>query len=111
MSDDEILGLTDELADDPSDDESTLWVVTGEMTRRTGAQRLRAEDLSVNINLFLSQMGDVLNRTPAQLGMFQFVEFEIHAEITGKGTLAILGTGGEIGASGGVKFVFRRRDG
>jgi hypothetical protein len=32
----------------------------------------------------------------------------VYAEITGKGTLAILGTGGEVGATGGLRFVFRR---
>jgi len=49
-----------------------------------------------------------LEKTPEKLGKFQFEEFEVYAEITGKGTLAILGTGGEIGATGGLRFVFRR---
>ena len=53
-------------------------------------------------------MNDVLEKTPPKMGRFQFVEFEIHAEVTAKGKLAILGSGGEAGVTGGLKFVFRR---
>lgn len=89
--------------------ESKVWVVTGEPQARGDRLReLKVEELSVNVNLFLEQMGNVLENTPHKLGKFQFVEFEIHAEITAKGTLAVLGTGGEVGAGGGLKFVFRR---
>ncbi len=34
--------------------------------------------------------------------------FLVHAEVTAKGSLAILGSGGEVGATGGLRFVFRR---
>ena len=90
-------------------DKDTIWVVTGEpVTRGGGLKELQVDDLSVNLNLFLSQMDRVLEKTPEKLGKFKFVEFEVHAEITAKGTLAILGTGGEAGATGGLKFLFRR---
>jgi hypothetical protein len=64
--------------------------------------------VSVNINLFLEPMGNILEKTPQELGKFQFEEFEIYAEVTGKGSLAILGTGGGLGATGGLRFLFRR---
>jgi hypothetical protein len=85
-------------------------VVTGEslVTRGGGLKQLKVEELSVNINLFLEQMGSILEKTPQELGKFQFEEFEVYAEVTGKGSLAILGTGGELGATGGLRFVFRR---
>ncbi len=87
-----------------------IWVVTGEslVTRGGGLKQLKVEELSVNINLFLEQMGSILEKTPQELGKFQFEEFEVYAEVTGKGSLAILGTGGELGATGGLRFVFRR---
>lgn len=72
------------------------------------ATRLKVDDLAENINIFLTQMNLVLEHTPQNLGKFQFVEFEVSAEITAKGSVALLGTGGEVGASGGIKFVFRR---
>jgi hypothetical protein len=90
-------------------DNNTIWIVTGEpVTRGERLRELKVEELSVNMNLFLEQMSNVLDKTPEKLGKFQFAEFEIHAEVTAKGTLAILGSGGEIGAAGGLKFVFRR---
>lgn len=33
---------------------------------------------------------------------------EVLAEVTGKGTFLLFGTGSEIGAAGGLRFVFRR---
>ena len=91
-------------------DKDIIWVVTGEpmATRGGGLRQLKVEELSVNVNLFLEQMGSLLEKTPEKLGKFHFEEFEVYAEVTGKGTLAILGTGGEVGATGGLKFVFRR---
>ena len=91
-------------------DKDSIWVVTAEsaVTRKARASKLRIADLSVNINLFLEQIGGVLEKTPEKLGKFQFAEFELHAEVAAKGTLAVLGAGGEAGATGGLKFVFRR---
>jgi hypothetical protein len=91
-------------------DKGTIWVVTGEsiVTRGGGLKQLKIEELSININLFIEQMGNLLENTPQKLGKFQFEEFEVYAEVTGKGSLAILGTGGEVGATGGLRFVFRR---
>jgi hypothetical protein len=92
-------------------DKDTMWVVTSETiaTRGNGGlKQLKVEELSVNVNLFLEQMGGILEKTPEKLGKFHFDEFEVYAEVTGKGTLTLLGTGGEVGATGGLRFVFRR---
>src|SRR2546428_12929235 len=91
-------------------DKDSIWVVTTEpaATRGGGLKALKVDDLSVNVNLFIEQIGSLLEKTPEKVGRFLFEEFEVHAEVTGKGTLAIFGTGGEIGAAGGLKFVFRR---
>jgi hypothetical protein len=72
------------------------------------AKTLKVEVLADNVNLFIGQMGEILEKTPEKLGKFHFEELEVHAEVTGKGTLALFGTGGELGATGGLRFVFRR---
>jgi hypothetical protein len=72
---------------------------------------LNVDDLTVNINVFLNQMNGMLEKTPEKVGKFQLAEFEVHAEISAKGTLTLLGTGGEAGATGGIKFLFRRPGG
>jgi hypothetical protein len=93
-----------------NDDKNEMLVVTGEAGARSwgSVKKLKVEELSVQINLFLGQMDNILEKTPQEVGKFQFDSFEISAEITAKGSLAILGTGGEAGAKGGIKFVFKR---
>ena len=91
-----------------------MWVVTSDMAEigtRGGAQPLKVAELAVNVNLFIQNMGKVLESTPEKLGNFHFDEFEIHAEISADGTLAILGSGVHAGGSGGLRFVFRRGTG
>lgn len=91
----------------------SIWVVTSESIATRGggsrqAKPLKVEVLAENMNLFIGQFSDILEKTPQKLGNFHFDELEIHAEITGKGTIALLGTGAELGAAGGIRFVFRR---
>ena len=94
-------------------DKDTIWVVTSEPlgTRGGGMKQskpLKVDVLAENVNLFIGQMGTILEKTPEKLGKFHFEELEVHAEVSGKGTLMLFGTGGEIGATGGLRFVFRR---
>lgn len=90
-------------------DQTELLVLTSDAgTRGWGATKLKVHELSAHVNLFLNQMNGILEKAPQTLGQFRFEEFEVQAEITAKGSLALLGTGGEAGATGGVKFVFRR---
>jgi hypothetical protein len=95
---------------DSNQQNDTIIVITSEtgVVRGGIASKLKIEDLAVNVNVFLEQVSNVISKSPTQLGNFQFVEFEVHAEVTAKGMLALLGTGGEAGAKGGLKFVFRR---
>lgn len=98
--------------EDKTASEEELLVITSDPaamgTRGGGPQSLKIDALAVNVNVFIQQMGKVLESTPEKLGKFAFDEFEIHAEITADGTLALLGSGIHAGASGGLRFVFRR---
>ncbi len=97
--------------DKTSKDKDTMWVVTSDtmaMTRGGGPRQLKVQELAVNVNLFIEQMGAVLEQTPETLGKFHFDEFEVHADITAQGTIAVLGSGVQAGATGGLRFVFRR---
>jgi hypothetical protein len=71
---------------------------------------LQAEELAVNINLFLGKLGSVLEETPEKVGDFQLTEISVSAEITGEGKVVLCGVGGEVGISGGLKFVFKRKE-
>lgn len=95
--------------------DNTILVMTSETTVTRGgfggAQPLATEKLAININLFVQQMGKVLESTPETLGKFHFDEFEIHAEINADGTIVVLGSGIHAGVGGGLRFVFRRSSG
>ena len=89
-----------------------IWIATSDTgvpgTRGSSLQPMKVQELAVSVNVFIQQVGRVLESTPDVLGPFHFDEFEIHAEISADGTVALLGSGVRAGASGGLRFVFRR---
>ncbi len=89
---------------------NTLWVATSESVEMRGDQfqELDVDQFAVNVNVFLAQMGTVLQKAPEKMGKFQFVEFEVSAEISAEGQVILMGAGGKVGATGGIKFVFRK---
>lgn len=95
-------------------EKDAIWVVASENMALRGEssfRKLKIEELSVNFNLFLEQIGSLLDKTPEKFGKFHLDEFEVHAEITGKGELVIKGATGELREMGGLRFVFRRSSG
>jgi len=87
-------------------DETAAMRSIGE--KLTGMIEIDASQLAVSINLFLTQMDEVMTKTPETVGKFQLAEVEVSAEITTKGQVVLWGVGGEVGAGGGIKFVFRK---
>ena len=85
-------------------DASDTWRGPGEVERKA----IDARKLSENMKRFLGQIGEMLKETQEYVGQFHFEEFEISAEVSADGSLAILGSGLHAGAKGGLKFVFRR---
>lgn len=89
-----------------------MWVAAADGgipgTRGGGLQQMKVQELAVNVHAFIQQVGKILESAPDTLGAFHFDEFEIHAEISADGTVALLGSGVHAGASGGLRFVFRR---
>lgn len=88
-----------------------MWVATVDDAANRGnvfTTKIEIETLADNMTLFLSQIEKILEKTPDTVQKFQLIEFEVDAQISAKGQLVLLGTGGEIGGSGGLKFVFRK---
>jgi hypothetical protein len=96
------------------DNENKIKFVTvEESTTRADRRRIVEEEfdpteLANNMNRFLENLNVALEQTPNKVGNFEFVELEIYAEVSAKGTFKVLGTGVEAGGNGGLKFVFRR---
>lgn len=79
------------------------------VTRGVGTKSLKVEALTENANLFLAQIGDILDKAPEEVGKFKFTEFIVTAEISAKGVLVLMGTGVETEAKGGLAFKFERK--
>lgn len=68
-----------------------------------------ADTLASNVKEFLENLQTVLSNPPEDVGSFKVDSISITAEISAKGTLNILGTGGELAGKGGITFVFTRK--
>ena len=73
----------------------TILVRTSDtdMTRGFGSKELKIEVLTENVNLFLTQIESILEKTPDEMGRFKFTEFTVSAEISAQGKLMLLGSG------------------
>ncbi len=89
----------------------TIDIITSKPGTRGAASvtKLKLEELSNSLDTFLDQMNKLLANVPNELGDFDFSELEVHADVSSKGSISLLGTGGEVGVAGGLKFVFRRK--
>ena len=86
-----------------------LDVVTRPTNRRFRLSKLDPAQLAATMREFTDKIETVISGIPATNSGFQLSEFEVSAEVNAKGQLALLGTGGELGGSAGMKFVFRRK--
>lgn len=91
----------------------TIWVIVGDSHQwldRNDVNRSPVDIhvLSKSVKNFLQQVENILKETQEYVGQFHFEEFELSAEVSADGSLAILGTGVHAGTKGGLKFVFRR---
>jgi hypothetical protein len=64
--------------------------------------------LEAQLTEFLAKMDRIVQKLPKLVGQFHLDEVELSVEITGKGTVAFLGTGGELGSTGGLRFTLKR---
>ena len=102
-------------------EKKTVWVVSAEpessqplrrgVPVRAGAsvaKALEVEVLKENLTRFLLVLQEMLPAEIADVGDFRLEEVEVNAEITGEGSLMLLGTGARASGLGGIKFVLRR---
>lgn len=93
-------------------DKDTILVNITDTTvlrRRGGPRELEINILAENVNLFLTQVEHILEKSPDEVGKFKFTEFTVSAEVSGEGKLVLAGTGVETGVKGGLTFKFERK--
>jgi hypothetical protein len=71
-------------------------------------QRVSPDRLKTEFTQFVEKMRGVVAAVPADAGGLRVEEIQLTAEIGAKGSVNLLGTGGEISGSGGITVTFRR---
>jgi NTP pyrophosphatase (non-canonical NTP hydrolase) len=81
-----------------------------QQTRKSLTQRVQinAEDLKREIGNLLAVVGDVFDQARNESGL-SLEEVELSIEVSSEGQISILGSGGKIGGSGGIKLSFKRQ--
>ena len=81
-----------------------------QQTHKSLTQRVQVnvEDLKREIGNLLGVVGDVFDQARDETGM-SLEEVELSIEVSSEGQISILGSGGKIGGSGGIKLSFRRQ--
>lgn len=79
--------------------------------RRSRFREPQTDVLSENVNPFLDQMEDILDKTSKEVGKgkFRFTEFTVSAEISTKVALVLMGASVEAEVSRGLTFKFERK--
>lgn len=87
-----------------------LEIITGSSQVRASSQKkkINVDDLAEGVKDFISKIDTIMKNIPESVNSYKLSEFEVSAEVSGKGTLSLLGSGGEVGAKGGIKFVFKK---
>jgi hypothetical protein len=94
--------------------ENAMQVIVPSETMRSITERrprqieMDPDDLSVNLNIFLSQMDDILSEAPDSVGKFRLNELEVTVEISAEGKVVLWGIGGGVGGKGGLSLTFTR---
>ncbi len=78
------------------------------LTRKRAPVELEVDTLAGNMNLFLTQIETLIEKSPDDVGKFKFTEFTVSAEVSADGKLILAGSGIEAGAKGGLTFKFEK---
>jgi hypothetical protein len=70
--------------------------------------RLSADELKARLGDFLSAMKDVVGDLPDTIGPLRLDTVTLAVEVSAKGTVSLLGTGGELAGKGGITFTLKR---
>ena len=76
-----------------------------------GRGEVDAADLKKRIVSLLGSMQSLIDDAPEEAGKFSVESLTFSVEITAKGSVSLLGTGGEIGGRGGVTVTLKRSKG
>jgi hypothetical protein len=91
------------------DDSADRSMFSRSQELRFGRGEIAPSEMQRRLEGFLDAMREVIGGLPEQLGDWEMSTVTLTAEITAKGSVNLLGTGGELSGKGGLTFAFVRR--
>jgi hypothetical protein len=73
---------------------------------RLGWGEVAVDVLRQRVEAFVAAMRSVLDGVPAAVGDYRLDQVQVSAEISAKGQVSLLGTGGELSGKSGLTFTF-----
>jgi hypothetical protein len=98
-----ILGLEDS---DPG--RTDRWTLKRSEEWRLGRAEVPVDVFQARVTKFLESMRGVIADVPAAFGKYQLDQVTISAEVSAKGQISLLGSGGELAGKSGLTFTFTR---
>lgn len=74
------------------------------------SQNIGMEKLQGQMKEFITKMNTLLQSCALDESSYKIDTVEIHAEISAEGQIGLLGTSASISGSGGIKFVFKKKE-
>jgi hypothetical protein len=112
MAEDSTTGVAAEISVLTADINDPDAVVRGLFRRldeiRYGRIKISTVELRTHLDEFLRSMDKIIGELPSDIGGFSLDSVSLAVEISAKGTVTLLGTGGELAGKGGVTFTLKR---
>jgi hypothetical protein len=70
--------------------------------------KISAEEIGSRLKEFFSTVETTLKELPPSIGGLSLDQVTVAVEISAKGTVSLLGTGGEVAGKGGMTFTLKR---
>src|SRR5438067_8039724 len=80
----------------------------GMLQRQLVRAQVDVKELRERIHAFLHAMESALGDISQQFGDYKLDTISVSAEVSAKGQISLLGTGGELAGKGGLNFTFKR---
>jgi hypothetical protein len=90
------------------EDSSDRSLFSRSQEMRFGRGEIAPSDLQRRLESFLNAMRQVIGDLPQKMDNWEMSTVTLTAEITAKGSVNLLGTGGELSGKGGLTFTFVR---
>jgi hypothetical protein len=100
--------LVDDIQD-PTEGDQVRGLFRRKDEVRYARVQIPGETLRDNLRTFLSNMDSVMHQIPGLIGGYTVDTLTISVEVSAKGTVSLLGTGGEFAGKGGLTLTLKRR--